>query len=502
MPGAPYCSRCGAPLQEPLPSQNLANGQAQSQVMRPHIVQPEEAAKPVTPKPLPMEADPRLAKFLKEEQDPVLVKQAYEKVAQLMTSGEEIVYLATNGRGGVGHTTECIIATNKRVLLYKKKVLGKIELDDCFWRDVRDAQIKESRNGMCMTFEAIQGWRLQVDNLPRAQAQRLFEVAVEHCERLRNRLESEGIHVVSAVTSEATPAVKIAPIQAEPQPAPVQLDQPAPQLPQYAQPQAPAMNIASNDAGSPAPTPQSVLSGILRAPREAVAPVEPLRQAAAFQAAPDLDGQPMVFHEQSTAPIAYPTSASSAGYVPVVPGAQMPTRPIETPITGGPASTPNLTPLAQTGSLNTQFLQGGGYSNGQVPYANGTAPNGYSAAPVQQPPYGQPPAPQQPTDSGSLMSGSLYGMHSSGQLPHINPPSGPLPAPAQYGAPDGMGYMGQQDPAYGNYPPAPKPQPAAAQGAASDDPFQKMRQLKSMLDAGFITPDEYEIKKSEILSRI
>lgn len=46
------------------------------------------------------------------------------------------------------------------------------------------------------------------------------------------------------------------------------------------------------------------------------------------------------------------------------------------------------------------------------------------------------------------------------------------------------------------------PLPAASPRITVEDPVQKLKQLKEMLDAGLITATEYESKKSEILSRI
>jgi hypothetical protein len=49
--------------------------------------------------------------------------------------------------------------------------------------------------------------------------------------------------------------------------------------------------------------------------------------------------------------------------------------------------------------------------------------------------------------------------------------------------------------------PAARNRQAAARPEA-DDPVQKMKQLKAMLDAGLIDGADYEVKKAEILSRL
>ena len=48
----------------------------------------------------------------------------------------------------------------------------------------------------------------------------------------------------------------------------------------------------------------------------------------------------------------------------------------------------------------------------------------------------------------------------------------------------------------------PKPQTQTATSSDKEAPVEKLKQLKQMLDAGLISPQEYEVKKSDILSRM
>ncbi len=117
LPQSPYCSRCGAPLVE------------------------ASAGSPAVIKPVGPLEDP-IRKLINEGQDPVLVKQIYDRALAIMTTDETIEYVSIAGRGGIGHTPDCVVATSKRVMLYHKKRMGKVELDDCYWRDVRYATMK------------------------------------------------------------------------------------------------------------------------------------------------------------------------------------------------------------------------------------------------------------------------------------------------------------------------------------------------------------------------
>jgi hypothetical protein len=53
----------------------------------------------------------------------------------------------------------------------------------------------------------------------------------------------------------------------------------------------------------------------------------------------------------------------------------------------------------------------------------------------------------------------------------------------------------------GNVPIRPRPNKNASY-AGQGDPIQKLKQLRSMLEGGLITQEEFERKKADILSRI
>src|SRR6476660_6470053 len=120
--GSPHCSSCGSPLNSVVERRTPTVSGASAQA--PRVV-----------------ADP-LSLLVSEGQDREAVKQTYERAATILTAGETIEYIAV-AKGGIGHSSDCAVATNKRLLLYRKKVLGKFELDDCYWRDVESLKLSD-----------------------------------------------------------------------------------------------------------------------------------------------------------------------------------------------------------------------------------------------------------------------------------------------------------------------------------------------------------------------
>ncbi len=62
-----------------------------------------------------------IKKFLNEEQDPKSVEKLMEKVSGLLTSDEEVEYIAVQKKPAVTILPDSIVVTNKRVILCKPK---------------------------------------------------------------------------------------------------------------------------------------------------------------------------------------------------------------------------------------------------------------------------------------------------------------------------------------------------------------------------------------------
>jgi hypothetical protein len=126
---------------------------------------------------------------LAEEQDATSVTQILDRAPQLLTFGEEIEYIATANKNVAGLVPDCVVATDRRLIDYRRKMLGKTEVAECYWRDIRHMDIKEGRNGVTLRVASAEGWRFMVDSLPRAQALRLYEVGAQHSLRLQIKLQ-------------------------------------------------------------------------------------------------------------------------------------------------------------------------------------------------------------------------------------------------------------------------------------------------------------------------
>jgi hypothetical protein len=176
-----------------------------------------------------------IEKFLNEEQDPKAVEKIYLRLTDLLTTGEEILYIAVQKKPLVNLFPDCIALTNKRVLFFTPANLGlTIKFIDFVWKDIVDVYTKEEIIGAIFSVKTTNGAEMGVDYLPKVQARKLYQYAQERKEaerearRLRDleekRAESGAVQFDNAARFSAqVPATPvIAPIP-QPEPEPVHI---------------------------------------------------------------------------------------------------------------------------------------------------------------------------------------------------------------------------------------------------------------------------------------
>src|SRR6201994_3145956 len=194
-----------------------------------------------------------IEKFLNEEQDPKAVEKVYLRLADLLTTGEETLYIAVQKKPVVNLFPDCIAITNKRVLFFTPANLGlSIKFIDFVWKDIIDVYTKEEIIGAIFSVKTTNGAEMGVDYLPKVQARKLYQYAQERKEaerearRLRDleekRAESGAMHFDSPVNAPAyQPPVYVPPAPPAPAPDPVQPPPPpAPEPVVVAAPEPPA----------------------------------------------------------------------------------------------------------------------------------------------------------------------------------------------------------------------------------------------------------------------
>jgi hypothetical protein len=129
-----------------------------------------------------------LAHLMTDDQDPDQVARIYDKVSQLLTRGEQVTYIAVQKPITFDPTPEIVVLTNRRFIHYRQNLLGQAQFTDYIWRDLKEARLEENVMRSTLTLHAINGDTLRVDNLVKAQARRLYAIAQEMEEHVREEM--------------------------------------------------------------------------------------------------------------------------------------------------------------------------------------------------------------------------------------------------------------------------------------------------------------------------
>ncbi|HVW98797.1 MAG TPA: PH domain-containing protein [Mucilaginibacter sp.] len=160
-----------------------------------------------------------IEKFLSDEQDPKAVEKIYLRLADLLTTGEEILYIAVQKKPIVNLFPDCVALTNKRVLFFTPANLGlTIKFVDFVWKDIVDVYTKEEIIGAIFSIKTTNGAEMGVDYLPKVQARKLYQYAQERKEMEREarrqreleekRAESGAMHFEHTAPSFQQPEVQ------------------------------------------------------------------------------------------------------------------------------------------------------------------------------------------------------------------------------------------------------------------------------------------------------
>lgn len=122
-----------------------------------------------------------IKELVTEEQDPKVIEKVLPKVQAYCTSNEEVQYIAVQKKTlGVNFSPDCIALTNKRIILIRPKSFGlSLDFKDFSWLNVADVHMKEGVFGATITIKTTSGQSDSMEDIPKAQARRLYRFAQE-----------------------------------------------------------------------------------------------------------------------------------------------------------------------------------------------------------------------------------------------------------------------------------------------------------------------------------
>jgi hypothetical protein len=125
-----------------------------------------------------------------------LVKTICDRVRGILTSQETLQYVAIQSKPLMNISPDAMVATNRRLIFYRPKLLGRFEFQDYQWIDVGNAHIQQNLLGAVFTARHISGQVLSMDYLPKEAAQAIYRLSQEREEAAR--LHRQQLHLEHA----------------------------------------------------------------------------------------------------------------------------------------------------------------------------------------------------------------------------------------------------------------------------------------------------------------
>jgi hypothetical protein len=112
-----------------------------------------------------------------ESQQSSGVRGVAAEVQKILTPNESLLYVAVQNIAAMTLTPDAAVATSNRLILFRPALLGRVTFEDVPWQDVRNARIAQGVLSTDLTVETVDGRTLQMKELDKEQAKRLYAVA-------------------------------------------------------------------------------------------------------------------------------------------------------------------------------------------------------------------------------------------------------------------------------------------------------------------------------------
>jgi hypothetical protein len=132
-------------------------------------------------------------KFLIDEQDPKAVEKVLGKLTDMLSSNEELIYLAVQKKPAVNLLPDCIAVSNKRIFYCEPANFGiTMNFKDISWKSIKEVSFKEELFGSKFICVPQHGENIVTEYIPKVQARKLYQAAYEQLENYRDaQLEAQ-----------------------------------------------------------------------------------------------------------------------------------------------------------------------------------------------------------------------------------------------------------------------------------------------------------------------
>lgn len=127
-------------------------------------------------------------RFLSDEQDPKAVEKVLGKLNDMLSSNEELIYLAVQKKPAVNLLPDCIAVSNKRIFYCEPANFGiTMNFKDISWKSIKEVSFKEELFGSKFICVPQHGENIITEYIPKVQARKLYQAAYEQLEEFKEQ---------------------------------------------------------------------------------------------------------------------------------------------------------------------------------------------------------------------------------------------------------------------------------------------------------------------------
>lgn len=153
-------------------------------------------------------------RFLSDEQDPKTIEKVIGKLNDLLTTGEELLYLAVQKKPAVNLLPDSIAISNKRIFYCEPGNLGlTMNFKDISWKSIKEVSFKEELFGSKFICVPQYGENIVTEFIPKIQARKLHQAANQQLEEYKEFLHQQKLEenraTASAINMTAQPVTDL-----------------------------------------------------------------------------------------------------------------------------------------------------------------------------------------------------------------------------------------------------------------------------------------------------
>jgi hypothetical protein len=119
------------------------------------------------------------ARLVSDSSNIDLILKIKERVSAILTSGETVEFIVVQDKPVVNIAPDAVVCTNRRLIFYRPKVLGRFDFNDYLWRDLGNAHLSQGVIRSKFSAMHVGGAQVSMDYLPKDESLKLYRYAQE-----------------------------------------------------------------------------------------------------------------------------------------------------------------------------------------------------------------------------------------------------------------------------------------------------------------------------------